>query len=246
MLTLDRINFPAEFIEGYAYLQNNMYGAKTGKFYNEHSVQLWMPSGLISTNNVELNYISGRKGRSLFLAFTNQSNSIVKSSVSLNSQFLKINSGISSYALYEAGKRVKQGILEKNNFYISVPANGLVVLRIDQVDPKVAFQNNVQKELPIVKNDKVSINLGNANAYSFRMGNISKAYVFLKADDNQFTEVTLSYKTEKGKRVLVKDKKYPFEFTIDLPNGENKIELQLEGLGKDGKIQTSTPVILGM
>lgn len=239
------INFPADFIEGYAYLQNNMYGAKAGSFFNEKSIRLWMPAALLSTSNVELNYIAGRRDRSLFLAFTNQSSQVAQSMIKLNKELVRANIN-STFSVYKVGVWTRQGNLNKGEFSITVPSNGLTVVRIDQVQPQVAFQELIQKSLPIVKNDGVAIDLGEAKAYSFRMGGISRAYVFLKADDNKFSEVKLTYKLKDGNLMELLDYKYPFEFTIDLPSGENQIELQLEGIGKDGKIQQSKPVKLGI
>jgi hypothetical protein len=241
-----QINFPAEFIEGYAYLQSNMYGTKKGNFFDENAIQLWMPKGLLSTSNVELNYISGRKNNSIFLAFTNQANQVSKAKIRLSLALLKINEMNASYSIYQSGKWVKQNNFKNGEFEITLPANGLLAVKIDQVEPIVSFQQQIQTELPFVKNDAVTINLGDAHAYSFRMGKISKAYVFLKADDNQFRKVSLSYSLKNGTETTLVDNNYPFEFTIDLPTGENALNLQLEAVRKDGTIQQSKPVKLGM
>ncbi len=57
-----KIGFPADYMEGYAYLQNKMYGAQKGKFYTEKDVQFWMPARLLDISSTELNYIAARCG----------------------------------------------------------------------------------------------------------------------------------------------------------------------------------------
>ncbi|HET6783653.1 MAG TPA: hypothetical protein VFH12_07435, partial [Pseudoxanthomonas sp.] len=55
-----RIRFPAEFIEGYAYLQNQAYGGRVGRFYDHDDATLWMPKALVQPQSVELNYVAAR------------------------------------------------------------------------------------------------------------------------------------------------------------------------------------------
>ena len=75
----ERIAFPSRHIEGYGYLQNRFYGMEAGRFYSEKNVWLWLPSGLVEIDDVELNYLSGRSENSLCLAFMNQSDKEVES-----------------------------------------------------------------------------------------------------------------------------------------------------------------------
>jgi len=239
-----KINFPAEFIEGYAYLQSNFYGSKKGVFYNEKDVQLWMPLGLLKTDNVELNYISARKGNSVFIAFMNQSGQAVRSAVSLNAALLK-STAQSAVSVYKNGQWIKGAAVASNGFQVDVAANGLTVVRIDQVNPVIQVQDQLLSSSSVVKNDGLDIDLGRAKAFSFRLGEVSKAYVYLQDDDSVFSEVRMTYTIGNGKKETIKDAEYPFEFTVDLPAGKNGIQIQLEGMQKNGKIVKSTPVKLG-
>jgi hypothetical protein len=239
-----KINFPAEFIEGYAYLQSSFYGSKPGTFYDQKNVQLWMPAGLVKTSNLELNYISGRKGNSLYLAFTNQSKQSVSSEISLDQNLLKLI-GQATVSIYANGKWQKLQNLTNHKFKVAVPASGLTTIKIDGVQPQVAFQDELLKDLLAVKNGQATIDLGSAKAFSFRFGAITKAYVYLQDDDSKFTQVNMTYTLKDGKQVNLKDNAYPFEFTVDLPKGENAIVIKLDAVKKDGAKVSSSAVKLG-
>lgn len=239
-----KIDFPAEYIEGYAYLQSNFYGSKSGVFYNERDVQLWMPGKLLKSSNVELNYISGRKGNNVFIAFMNQSAQPVTSSIVLNPDLVKL-SGRATVSVYQGDKWIKGQDIGTDGFQVTVAANGLTVIKIDQAEPKIQIQDELLAGGTMVKNDKVDINLGNARAFSFRFGNISKAYVYLQDDDSVFSEVNMSYNLAGGKKKTIIDKDYPFEFTVDLPEGDNSITIKLDAVRKDGSKISSTAVKLG-
>ncbi len=239
-----KIDFPAEFIEGYAYLQSNFYGSKTGVFYDEKDVQLWMPAKLLTSSNVELNYISGRRGNSVFIAFMNQSAQPVKSSIVLNQDLVKPGEK-ALIAVHQGDKWVKGQTVGADGFQVTVAANGLTVIKIEQTEPNIQIQDQLLARGTTVKNDMVDIDLGNAKAFSFRFGNRSKAYVYLQDDDTVFSEVNMSYSLKGGKKATIVDQDYPFEFTVDLPNGDNSITIQLEAVKKDGSKISSTAVKLG-
>ena len=239
-----KITFPAEFIEGYAYLQSNFYGSKKGAFYSDKDVQLWMPKGLLTGGHVELNYISGRKGNSVYFAFMNQSGQAVNTSFSLNKDLVSLTGG-AAMSIYQNDKWVKGPSAASVNLPVKVAANGLTVIRIDGADPVIQVQDELLAEGSIVKNDMVNVALGNAKAFSFRFGKLSKAYVYLQDDDSKFTQVKMTYTLKEEKQVILKDNTYPFEFTVDLPKGDNSISFKLDATKKDGTKVSSTEVKLG-
>ncbi|MDF3076477.1 MAG: hypothetical protein K0S09_366 [Sphingobacteriaceae bacterium] len=239
-----KIAFPAEFIEGYAYLQSNFYGAKPGSFYSENNVQLWMPSGLVKTSDVELNYIAGRRGNSIFIAFMNQSSKPVNSSVAID-QSLVHQADSPTFSVLKGDKWLTPQALASGMFNISVAPNGLTVVRIDQVLPQVMFQDKLLANISAVRKDMAEIDLGKAQAFIFRLGEVSKAYVYLREDDSKFSDVTMIYKLKDGKSVQLNDKAYPFEFTVDLPETENAITIQLLATKKNGEKVKSGIINLG-
>jgi hypothetical protein len=237
------INFPSNFIEGYAYLQSKFYGASKGKFYDVDGVNLWMPKKLLTTESVELNYISGRKGNDLYVSFLNQSNKPVKSFVFLNDSLLKSHSNAIRY-IYD-GKEWKKDL--NKNFIVNVPANGIVTLKLENVKPVTEFQDKIIAPSKALGSDFIKIKeFGNADAMLIRMGNYAnKAYIYLKEDDSKFSEVSLHFDTNDKKNQIITKKQYPFEFTVNVPLESPWVSFRLDGVKINGEKVSGTTITLG-
>jgi len=237
-----KIEFPSQFIEGYAYLQNKFYGASKGKFYDEENINLWMPKKLLTTSNVELNYVSGRRGNDVFIAFMNQSDKPVNSEVHFNESVLKVENTSNKF-IYN-GKQWENTGKEKLN--INVAANGLTVVKLENVSPLVQIQEEILAETGTLENDYARIDFGNAEAMLIRMGKYAnKAYIYLKDDDTKFSEVSIHYQLMDGKTKSITRKEYPFEFTIAIPIEKPFISFKLEGIKKNGERVSGGTTVLG-
>ena len=237
------IDFPAEYIEGYAYLQSKMYGARTGKFYSANNVKLWMPGSLLQTDNIELNYVSARKSDTLFLAFTNQSKQNVKSIFALNDSLVKLTPS-TSMDIWQNNKwtRVTQMTKELS---VQVAANGIAAVRLNGVKMQNGFQQQILGAETSKATDYVHLPEGNANAMLLHLGNYDKRlYVYLEDDDNKVKTATLQYKIADGKTLLMEDKQYPFEFTIPLQN-QSVIQFSLILNKTNGEKEESKLISLG-
>lgn len=85
------ITFPARYSATGAYFYNNVYGDRSGSFYGEDNVWLWLPKALITTDSIQMNYIAGYNPDEdiLYLALTNQSDSALSNvTVTLNSNLI--------------------------------------------------------------------------------------------------------------------------------------------------------------
>lgn len=212
-----KISFPAEYIEGYAYLQSKMYGMKKGTFNEEKDVQLWMPARLLAIDNTELNYIAGRTADKLLLAFTNQSNKPVTANVTINKELVNV---------------------KKNTFSITVPANGINTIVI----PNTPVPNTFQQKILAVTNDKskdyAKLEPGHTHALLFKLGSYSKRlYIYLEDDDTKWSKVSLHYNN-----TTVNDTAYPFEFTAPV---EKAVTFYLSLYDKAGRVQKSETITLG-
>jgi hypothetical protein len=212
-----KISFPAEYIEGYAYLQSKMYGVRKGTFNEEKDVQLWMPSQLLQIDNTELNYIAGRTNNKLLLALTNQSNRAVTAKVTINKELVNV---------------------QKNTFSITVPANGINTIVI----PDTPVPNTFQQKILAVMNDKskdyAKLETGHAHAMLFKLGSYGKRlYIYLEDDDTKWSKVSLHYNN-----TTVNDTAYPFEFTVPV---KEAVTFSLSLYDREGQLQKSEKVTLG-
>ncbi len=239
------IDFPAEYIEGYAYLQSKMYGARTGKFYSANNVKLWMPGNLLQTENIELNYVTARKSDTLFIAFTNQSKQNIKSLFSLNDTLARLTAK-ASMDIWQNNKWTKVPQMSKD-LSVLVAGNGITAVRLSGIEMKVGFQQQLLGAKTNNTTDYIHLPQGNTKAMLLHLGNYDKRlYVYLEDDDNKVKTAILQYKNADGKTFQLEDKQYPFEFTVPLQkqssiafsltlnktNGE-KEETKLVTLGKE-------------
>lgn len=238
------VNFPYEYIEGYAYMQNSFYGAKKGKFCSDTNVQLWMPSGLLEADNVELNYITARKGNDFYLALSNQSKQLVNSTIQLNKNYFQQNTGALLF-VWKLNKWEQVQTVTNGKFTVLVPENGLTLIKIAGVAPRAGFQDILFKEGSPVINDAAKLDVGNAKAYSFKFGSINRAFIYLEDDDTKWKQISFIYKFKDGRVVETKDLFYPFESTVDLPEVDNSVEVKIKGINVNGGEVLSSPIQLG-
>jgi hypothetical protein len=226
-----KIEFPGEYVEGYAYLQNKIYGAGRGTFYGEKDVRLWMPAKLLDINNVELNYISARKSDQLYLSFTNQSDKEVTTNIRLN-QNLVILSNTSEIIGLDI--KLESNKLENHEFTITVPANGIASVKINGLLVTGNFQDRILSASLGEGKDYLEIKEGNTKAMLIRMGNYSNSlFVYLEDDDSKWTKAQLNYTDAEGNKQTILKKEYPFEFTVPL-NLRSSVAFSLELTSKSG------------
>lgn len=235
-----QISFPAEYIEGYAYLQNKLYGSAPGKFYNVEGAQLWMPAKLLSATSKELNYIAARKGNRLLLAFTNQSAAAAESGITLNPALVKTGDGTRITPL-NGVKAAGKG----NTFRFTVPPNGIAVFAVENVTPVVQFQDKILATAKDNGNDYGEIPTGRAKALLFKLGAYGRRlFVYLEDDDNQWRSVRLHYTDAAGKEQALHDTAYPFEFTVPLQRAY-PLQCRLTLTRPDGSVVTSEKITIG-
>ncbi|MCH5719508.1 hypothetical protein [Niabella hibiscisoli] len=201
-----------------------------------------MPSRLLRTDDIALNYISAKKGDTLLLAFLNQSLKPVTSKVRVNPSWVTFSKQASVQLLSPSGKVQS---LKDSAFQIVVPAAGMTAVAISGAGIPKGFQDQILATQDDSGNDYAMIPEGDTKALLFKLGAYSRRlYVFMQEDDSKWKSVKLVYQVNgKQKQELVKGE-YPFEFTI--PVDANKpVRFKLELTGRDGKLVHSQEIELG-
>lgn len=235
-----KINFPSEFIEGYAYLQSKFYGSKEGIFYGEKA-QLWMPLNLLNATSLELNYVSARAENKLMIAFCNQSDKNVSSTVELNAEKVNfIRDKKYRVRIIIDNQTESIGEMQNGKLSVQVSPNGITAIIIDGVEAKVNFQQNILVESEAWKEDFYESKDGKVRAMFLNFGNTSKtAYVYLTEDDTKIASATL---TTNGNKII--DAIYPFEFTIPVSNDATEFNGEITVTDKNGNSQILGNVFL--
>lgn len=226
-----QIDFPAKFIEGYAYMRNKFYGLGKGEFYGAEDALLWMPKGLLQFDTHEINYISARGEDGLYLALMNESHEPLEATISLNPKL--VPGGNYTFSRLDSDA---SGTVTAGRFSVTIPPLGLLPITIEGLKIESAFQSALMgaDRENAWKHDNVEIEEpeGRAMILNFGEGHYN-AYVHLVNGADAFREVQLSYDAGKGSNT-VSDKKFPFEFTIPLSQSTETFSFRFTGILKDG------------
>ncbi|WP_158014034.1 hypothetical protein [Sphingomonas sanxanigenens] len=236
------IDFPAQFIEGYAYLQNGFYGHRAGRFHGDRDVWLWMPRGLVKTDASELNYVAGYRGDALYLAFANQSDTPVTARFTLAADRVQRVGRLRVMRLSPAGTAALDG----EGYGVTVPAGGQVALRIDGLRADARFQRAMRAggKTPVA-HDEAGLGFGDARAYLLDFGALGRrGFVYLRDDDRSIGSATLRYRDASGTRQELTDTSFPFEFSVPLPAGA-PFAFRLSGVKTDGSRDAGVETVLG-
>jgi len=240
-----KIDFPAHFIEGYAYLQSKFYGDRPGKFYDRDDAVLWLPRRLIQSGSVEINTLVARGRSGLYLAFTNQSPQPVTTEITLSAKVLPQLSARTYRTRVLAGG-ADASELRDGRLTVTVPPMGLTAIEVEGLTVTPKFQDRLvgARATDAWRRDYLELPFGGTRAMILNFGPAATtAYVYLQADESKFKAVTLNY-TLAGRRVSLTDATFPFEFTVPVPAGADTFEFEVGGVTPSGDKQASGPAVL--
>jgi hypothetical protein len=207
------ISFPSHFTEGYAYLQGRIYGDRPGMFYGEKDVWLWMPKGLLTCDNPEVNYIAARGNGKLCFALMNQSAKPVTANCSV------------AYGDQIAPRK----------FTVTLAPNGITPHVLDGVT--IAPKFRLAQALQPWKQDFVTLDYCGAHAMILNLGAGHRwAYVYLQ--ERELKQATLHYSTG-GAWQSVTDQAFPFEFSVPVPDAATEFAFKFETTNPAGEKTTS-------
>ena len=234
-----KIDFPAHFIEGYAYLQSKFYGDRPGKFFDRDDAVLWLPRRLIKSGSVEINTLVARGRDCLYLAFTNQSPEPVTTEITLNATILPQLAGQTYRTrVFSAGSATT---LRDGRLTVTVPAMGLTAVEVAGLVVTSKFQDRLvgARTADAWRRDHVELPFGGTQAMILNFGPAATtAFVYLQADDSKFKDVSLSY-TVGGQRAALTDASFPFEFTVHIPAGATSFDFEVTATTLSGEKQSS-------
>jgi hypothetical protein len=226
-----KIDFPSQFIEGYAYMQAKFHGNMTGRFYDADDAVLWMPKDLLHIDNPEVNYIAARGDHALHLALMNESFEPVTTTVRVDSKLVP-KQAFTLRTVSDAGSASGAGAA--GTFQVTIPAKGLIAVSLDGVRITPAFQHKVSGVDPdtLWSSDRIDFDDPPGRAVIMNFGTLAKsAYVYLFDGQKDFEKVTLVYDAN-GTAQRVTKKGFPWEFTIPLAADAKHFEFRFETIGK--------------
>ena len=208
------------YVDSYAYVKTNAYGALPGKFYDEENAYPYMPKGVLEISNPQINYATYRADNKFMIVLTNQSKKDVDAWVQIDKSIIPIE----SYKTYKANAWSNNepiGVVHvtEGRFNVRIPKEGVFALSIDgiSVSPKLAPP---EKGEMYGKNSSNKQPTGAGNVYSMVLGfgeGTETVYIYADSEPSQAKELEITY-TVNGKTEILKDEKHPFEFTVPYSN----------------------------
>ncbi|WP_430813837.1 DUF7594 domain-containing protein [Carboxylicivirga sp. RSCT41] len=221
------IDFPTEFTENTANLYNNLY-FKPGVFYGDENVTPWMPVGLVTCDNQELNYIVARGNNKLYLAFVNQSGEDVNAQININSQQLTVAGNTAQ--VWKDNEASGTLSVSGNAFNISVSANGITAVAINDVAVEAKFQDKMYfqsgkndwqlsyKDLTTV--DARAMMIGFSNDYT-------RVYAYSDATKDTYSNVRFKVWFDGVQQDDVLQTTYPYEYGEWVPRSVNTVRIEI-------------------
>jgi len=239
------IKFPSRFSEGYAYLQQRIYGDQPGTFCGDKDVWLWMPKGLLRFEEPEINYVAGRRGDCLYLALMNQSPNSLSATLSLDGALVSpLTSADCTARVWRENKAPRTQKLNPARFAVELAPRGITALAISGLKISPRFQTHLAGKGTPWQKDFTRFEFGGGHAMLMNMGpDLKSAYVYLQSDASSFKQVTLHYAVGSEWKTLT-DSAFPFEFTVPVSRDQRRFDFWVEGTDPAGKTSRSADCAL--
>lgn len=239
-----QIDFPGHYGEGYAYLQNRVYGDRPGRFYGADDARLWMPRGLLEVKSAQINYVTARGDDELYIALMNASDETVRTTVRLDTTLVGLGGRAHRVVRWKENARMGDAMLEGDSLTVSVAPGGLTALAVQDLQPQPRFQARIGRGPALSDRSFVRLKTGKTRGMLLSMGEgLTTAYVYLQATHEDIKEARLHYQTGDG-WATVSDSSYPFEFTRTLDAADEAFSFYVEIVGLDDRVERSTRATL--
>ena len=244
------IKMPSRFMDASAYMQSKIYGFADGDFYGRKDARLWMPSHLLTADNIQANYIAMRGKNDLYLAFCNQSKRALTTRIKLNADAVGISIPEMLKAKLWVDNQPAADIEVKNGEFeipLSPSPNGITAVAIEGLKITPRFQDKIfnLSEKDAWKKDMLDIDSPfKARALMLNFGkDFQTAYVYMKDEDPAYSSVKLMWRDGNQTKTMT-DNSYPFEFTVKISAGTDKFQFILETADSEGKTVRSPIYVL--
>ncbi len=231
------IDFPSRSMHGGAF-RVRLYGDRPGKFYDDEGVRLWLPRGLATPDNPQIDYLAGYGNGRLYLAFLNQSAAPQLVSVSLDAARVGVFGSVTARKWTNSQPADSVAFSGNTIPVFEVPPRGLVAFALDGVSARTQLQHRMlDVAAPILGPGALSRQtflLGGQPAALHGMllslgRGLTSAFVYTDALAERVISARLRYRQgANGAWREITDEIFPFEFSVPLAEGRGTFEAYLE------------------
>ncbi|MEI7728297.1 MAG: hypothetical protein WCO56_01945 [Verrucomicrobiota bacterium] len=239
------IDFPAHSAAG-SQFRVRLYGAAPGHFYGETNVHLWLPKGLLASDDRELDWLAAYGNGQLYLAFLNQSSHETRAQIHLKPELAVCPDGPARQ--WRNNQIAEPLFVQDNRFGLAVPAKGIVALTIPAA-VKPRFQANLlaadNPALGAGSFQQFQTSFGQVHAMLLRAGKgLTSAYIYTDASAEDVIAARLLWRQGAGAWHEMTDAIFPYEFSIELSDDGGDFQCCFEVEDTQQKIQNSPVLVL--
>lgn len=206
-----------------------------------------MPKGLVKTDNLQVNYVTGRTENSLCIALMNECDRELKEvTVQIDETRFKGQTldGLKVRIWRDNQLQAHPVRLVKGGIKVSISPKGITSLVITGLTPKAEFQdkfNALPASPETVTHKRIQTPFGDAQGMMVSFGSdLTWLYAYLTADEGIVKSARLKVELLDRTETLTDDT-FPFEFSLPLKAGETALKLTVEAVDPAGSPQTSKP-----
>ncbi|XHR27146.1 MAG: hypothetical protein ACFUZC_14465 [Chthoniobacteraceae bacterium] len=242
------IGFPTLSAAG-SHFRVRIYGAKPGKFYGDNGVHLWIPRGLVTTDNRQLDWLAGHGNGNLYLAVWNQSLSPQTADITLDPAWAECDpqrdarvwrDNAAAVPVRVTGNRLRVTLAPRGITAFAIPATvkpRLQARLYDPATPALGPGSFIDTAAPF----------GPVHAMLLRAGSgLTRAFVYTDALPENVIAARLRWRQGNGPWQEQTDGIYPYEFSPGLSDNGGDFTCVMEVENAKEQIETSPAITLRM
>jgi len=226
------MDFPALRAAGSSF-RVRIYGGAPGVFYGDKGVYLWLPRGLVTTDNRQIDWLAGHGNGNLYLALWSQSFQKEEVTLTLDPSLVQ-PSEIASIRVWRDNEKADPLPVTDHRLTVTLSPKGIVALAIP-----AAVKTRLQAKLydpatpPLGPQSftKVESPFGPVHAMLLRAGrDMTSAFVYAEALPEHVISARLRWRQGDGGWNEIVDDVYPYEFSPHLADhgGDFSCVLEIE------------------
>ncbi len=224
------IDFPALSAGGSSF-RVGIYGGKPGAFHGDKGVHLWLPRGLITSNNRQFDWLAGYGNGNFYLALWNQSFREEQAKIVVDPALVQCDGGHDGRIWRDQAQDVPCTVAN-NRIDVTVGPKGIVAFAIPaMVKPRLQgrLYDGGVAPLPAASFANVAAPFGPVHAMLVRAGRgLTSAYVYTEALPEAVIAARLYWRQGDGGWQELNDDIYPYEFSPELRDDAGDFACMLE------------------
>ena len=241
------IDFPAESTAG-SNFRVRVYGARSGRFFGDDGVRLWLPRGLVTCDNRQFDWLAGNGNGHFYLALWSQSFREETATGQLNPSLVEL-AGARSVRVWRGGAAAESQTIRDGKFSMTVPAKGLIAFAF----PEARVHTKLQARLfdpaaPALGPQSFATTtapFGTVRAMLLTAGRgLTSAFVYCETPAANVIAAKLRWRQGAGAWHELTDEIFPYEFSPELDESAGDFECIFEIENARQEIQRSAPLVL--